>query len=89
MLEEDDVKKGTNWTIKWDLDDFCKKMSFIPIRNEFHWSLCIVCNAENVDSSLPFFRFFTVPKQPNFCDCGVYICQDALSMFNLHFFIHI
>jgi sentrin-specific protease 7 len=42
MLEEDGVKKVTNWTTKWDLDIFHKRMLFIPIHKEFHWSLCIV-----------------------------------------------
>jgi hypothetical protein len=40
----------------------------------------------NENSNTYFFRVFTVPKQPNFCDCGVYVCQYALSMFNLRFF---
>jgi Ulp1 family protease len=38
------------WTTKWDLDFFSKKMLFIPIHKDFHWPLCIVCNAEYINS---------------------------------------
>jgi hypothetical protein len=40
----------------------------------------------NENSNTYCFFFFPVPKQPNFCDCGVYVCQYALSMFHLRFF---
>ncbi len=51
MLEEDGVKKVTNWTTKWNLDVFCKTMLLIPIHSEFHLSFCIVCYAGNIYSS--------------------------------------
>ena len=40
----------------------------------------------NENSDTYCFFFFSVPKQPNFCDCGVYVCQYALSIFHLRFF---
>jgi Ulp1 family protease len=48
MLEEDGVKKVTNWTTKWDSDVFHKKMLFIPIQG-ISLVIFIVCNAGNVD----------------------------------------
>ena len=51
MLEEDGFKIVTSWTTTWEFDFFRKKMLFFPIHKEFYWSLCIVCNAGNNDSS--------------------------------------
>ncbi len=47
----DGIKIVTAWTTKRDLDVFTKKMLFLPIHQDFHWSLCIICNAGNVSSS--------------------------------------
>ena len=51
MTEVDGIKTVTAWTTKNDLDVFTKKMLFLPIHKDFHWSLCIICNAGNVNSS--------------------------------------
>jgi Ulp1 family protease len=51
MTEVDGIKTVTAWTTKKDLDVFTKKMLFLPIHKDFHWSLCIICNAGNVNSS--------------------------------------
>ena len=58
-------KAVESWTAKKDIDVFRKKMIFIPINKNLHWSLCVVVNSKeigrklkNENDPLPCILFF-------------------------------
>ena len=55
-LKEEGIKAIASWTEKKNINVFEKKLVFIPVNADLHWSLCVVVNpgliANNLDSDL-------------------------------------
>jgi Ulp1 family protease len=55
-LKEKGPEAIASWTEKKNINVFEKKLVFIPVNADLHWSLCVVVNpgliANNLDSDL-------------------------------------
>lgn len=55
-LKNDGPKSVEKWTKKKGIDVFKKKLIFIPVNADLHWSLCVVVNpgqiVNNCDTSV-------------------------------------
>jgi len=55
-LKEKGPEDIASWTEKKNINVFEKKLVFIPVNADLHWSLCVVVNpgliANNLDSDL-------------------------------------
>lgn len=43
-LASDGAKAVSSWTAKKRIDIFEKKLIFVPVNSDLHWSLCVVVN---------------------------------------------
>ncbi len=43
-LASDGPKAVSSWTAKKKIDIFEKKLIFVPVNSDLHWSLCVVVN---------------------------------------------
>ena len=44
MLKNDDPEAVASWTANENINVFQKKLIFIPVNADLHWSLCVVVN---------------------------------------------
>ena len=55
-LKDEGSEAIASWTEKKNINVFEKKLVFIPVNADLHWSLCVVVNpgliANNLDSDL-------------------------------------
>lgn len=53
-LASDGPEAVSSWTVKKKIDIFDKKLIFVPVNSDLHWSLCVVVNpgsiANNIDA---------------------------------------
>jgi len=47
-LKDDGKKSVESWTANKGIDIFKKKLIFIPIHENSHWSLCVVVNPGHI-----------------------------------------
>jgi hypothetical protein len=50
-LKKDGHKAVASWTVKKKINVFEKKLIFIPIYADHHWSLCVVVNPGLIENS--------------------------------------
>jgi Ulp1 family protease len=50
-LASDGVKAVSSWTAKKKIDIFEKKLIFVPVNSDLHWSLCVVVNPGSIASN--------------------------------------
>lgn len=43
-LKDDGPKAVSSWTEKKNIDVFKKKLIFVPVNADLHWSLCVIVN---------------------------------------------
>ena len=43
-LASDGAEAVSSWTAKKRIDIFEKKLIFVPVNSDLHWSLCVVVN---------------------------------------------
>ena len=51
-LRDEGVDAVARWTKKKNINIFEKKMIFIPVHKDLHWSLCVVCNPNQIMHNL-------------------------------------
>lgn len=55
-IKDDGPEAVASWTAKKNINIFDKKLIFIPVNADLHWSLCVVVNpgliANNYDQEL-------------------------------------
>ncbi len=51
-LEDDGPESVSSWTAKKGIDIFEKKLFFIPVNKDIHWSLFVIVNPGNVMSTV-------------------------------------
>jgi Ulp1 family protease len=44
LEEENDPSSVASWTKKKKIDIFKKKLIFVPVNADLHWSLCVIVN---------------------------------------------
>ena len=47
-LASDGAKAVSSWTAKKKIDIFEKKLIFVPVNSDLHWSLCVVVNPGSI-----------------------------------------
>lgn len=47
-LKDDGKKSVESWTANKGIDIFKKKLIFIPVHEDCHWSLCVVVNPGHI-----------------------------------------
>jgi Ulp1 family protease len=47
-LASDGAKVVSSWTAKKKIDIFEKKLIFVPVNSDLHWSLCVVVNPGSI-----------------------------------------
>jgi len=60
-LASDGAKAVSSWTAKKKIDIFEKKLIFVPVNSDLHWSLCVIVNpgfiANNYDEEIYDSKF--------------------------------
>ena len=74
-LADEGPKAVESWTAKKNIDIFKKKLIFVPINKDLHWSLCVVVNPGAIMNSLE-----KKPDDPLAC----LIFLDSLNMHRKH-----
>ena len=47
-LASDGAEAVSSWTAKKKIDIFEKKLIFVPVNSDLHWSLCVVVNPGSI-----------------------------------------
>ena len=50
-LASDGAKAVSSWTAKKKIDIFEKKLIFVPVNSDLHWSLCVVVNPGSISNN--------------------------------------
>jgi sentrin-specific protease 7 len=74
MLNDAGPESVQSWTAKKGINVFKKKLIFIPINKDLHWSLCVVVNP----GSIPYSG--EEPKPEDQLPCLIFM--DSLKMHN-------
>lgn len=56
-LKKDGPQAVSSWTAKKHINVFNKRLIFVPVNADLHWSLCVIVNpgliANNYDDDMP------------------------------------